>query len=251
MPRQQYSKHNKPFLVTDTSFQSTIIIPPTWTKWLSRQTENALSPWPVRAKQRALCGVLCPTTNSGQSLFKDEIAFADKVIGRFLSQKGLAQLQGEAAEEIRGAIDEIIGSEHREWRSVGIASMVKKVGDRVGVGVLFGREVLQDERLMGALRWYTMCMGIGIFGSGQLREPILSVVKVLVYLPFRFCKWRVMKLLVPMVRRRMADVKLEVDTGVAGKLRKDVLTQSLGSKMNDGEPRGINQLAEQFLVLVS
>ncbi|KAL9134254.1 MAG: hypothetical protein Q9175_004568 [Cornicularia normoerica] len=215
----KFSKRGQPFIVSDSSFQPQIMLPREYIKWLTTQSDAVLSVWPVRTKRRAL-GAMMSTVDH-----KSTIAFMDTIVGRFLT-RNLDNVQADVSGEMSASIDSAMGLGERDWHEVNLMQTFKDIGDRTGVRAL-------------------------ILLSGHLPPIIRPIGGLLLFLPFRFCKARVKKVLTLVIKQRMQEVAREQDDAKSENESQDFLTQSLRVIMKDkfSVHRSAEYVADQFLVL--
>lgn len=181
---------------------------------------------------------------------KGIFAFMDKIVSRFLT-RNLGTAQADVADEIAASVDDAMGLETEAWRDVQLVDTFKEIGDRSGVRALFGFALCRDQHFLRILTHYKTLMGIGIFLSGQLPPIVRPIVGLLLALPFRFCKARVIRALVPVIKERMRDAAKDIPLEEGPQ---DLLTLSIRTIMK--EKRNTQRsnpayIADQFLILVS
>lgn len=177
----------------------------------------------------------------------------DKVVSRFLT-RNLGTAQGECADEIAKSVDDAMGVETNVWRDVNMVDMFKEVGDRSGVRALFGKTLCRDREFLRVLGRYKTLMGFGIFFNGQLPPGVRQVVALLLAIPFRVCKGRVKKVLVPIVEERMREAMRGTDDVAGEEGGQNLLTQCVRTVLKEKsnvQRSSPDHIADQFLVLVS
>ena len=221
------------------------MLPQNCIKWLATQPDVVLSIWPIRTKRRAL-GAMMSTVDH-----KSTIAFLDKIVGRFLTSN-LANVQADVSEEMGASVDSAMGLDE-DWHEVNLMQTFKDIVDRTGVRALFGLTLCRDQHFLRVLTYYNTLMGIGILLSGHLPPIIRPIGSLLLVLPFRFCKARVKKVLMPVVKELIQEIVCEQDDVPLVNKPQNFLTQSVRVIMKDknNTHRRTEYVTDQFLVLVS
>lgn len=217
------------------------MVPPEHVKWLLEQPSAIMSSKTIREERHA-SGYL----HMGVEFESTEF-FLERIMRDRLT-KHLGLVQEPMYDEIRHALDADLGAYAREdGKPVKVFPALQKVILRAICRVFFGPELTQDDHFMLMYHRYILAMGVGTMVIGQLPKLLKSVVVPAFNLPLYYYRTRTLKMLVPVVERRLNLSDGEMDPS-------DFISQcaKVSHRISPTKtPADPAQLAECMMLLVS
>ena len=237
---QKYSRSGSWFLVCETSLDQELMVPPEHVKWLLEQPPAVMSSKTIREERHA-SGYL----HIGVEFESTEF-FLERIMRDRLT-KYLDLVQEPMHDEIRNAFEKELDVHARSGRPVKIFPTLQTVILKAICRVFYGPELTQNRHFMTLYNRYILSMSIGTMVIGQLPRFLKSVVVPVFNLPLWYYRTRTMKMLVPVVKRRLANIDGDSDPyDFISQCAK--VSQRISSTKTPAEPA---QLAECMMLLVS
>ena len=182
---------------------------------------------------------------------KVTIKFLDSIVGRCLTKK-LHCTQSDMYDEIRASVDDVMNLDE-EWHEVNLQQTMKTVADRAGSRALFSLTLCRDQAYLHNTDRFNVLMGLGMVIVGQIPWLVRPFIGVMINIPLRIYKGRILRILVPLIKGRMREYVQEKHTGSLKDESNDFVTQAVKVAMERTDCTNFDDpgvLAEQFLLLV-
>jgi cytochrome P450 len=175
--------------------------------------------------------------------------FIDKIIGQSLSQS-LDLIQPDMYDEIRHAVDSMMGTDVASWREIDLNEAMSTIIDRTCNRVLFGLSLCRNKTYLRILHSFVIFMGASTLLIGQLPpwflRPVAGVLLSILTLTFKKLS---MSYIRPLVKERMRSINDDKENQW---LSHDFVTQSVKSVKKFKIPiagDATTYITEQFLFL--
>ncbi|KAL3482120.1 cytochrome P450 [Aspergillus californicus] len=167
----KYTAHGEPYIHPNASLRPQVILPARELDWMIRQPDSKLSPHEVMNDSMGVA-----------HLFFARDAKVEKIAAAAISQH-LTQrtdlIQEDLYNELQSTLDQILGTDTRNWKSVALFPAMERVVSRTTGRLLFGPELSRNEGYLRALSRCCHYSGVSMLFSGQLfpwfLQPVLSV----------------------------------------------------------------------------
>ncbi|PYH94739.1 cytochrome P450 [Aspergillus ellipticus CBS 707.79] len=195
---REFSRHGKPFLIQEPSFQKELMLPPEHVKWALQLPDSQVDSKDIRLERHAV-GYLHKGVDFDSTLF-----FLDRIIGDSLTRK-LDMIQQPMCEEIRSNIDSIFGDDETNWKTLNAYDSLQDIVLVSMSRVFFGSSLCHDQTFLTLYSRYILVMGIGTIVIGELPSALKGLIVPIINLPLRYYRRRTLNALLPMTKERLSE----------------------------------------------
>lgn len=220
---ETYNKHGKAFVLPALHWLD-VVLPSSNISWLVSQPENVLSGTKVQDDILAL---------SYLSHGPDLAAIVDFTVVRRDLTRNLSKVLPDILDEIELCFGEKLGDDVEGWKEVKIFEIIEDTSRRLNNRLFIGLPLCRDKRYIDGLRtWeiaFGLCSAVIRYLMPYTLQPWLAPI---VAMPVHIQAWRLKRLLLPIIRERIASQNRSLESKTEEKRPNDVL-QWLMDGMNE------------------
>ncbi|KAE8413228.1 cytochrome P450 [Aspergillus pseudocaelatus] len=171
-----------------------------------------------------------------------------KIIGKELT-RNFPDIYDKFMEELRIAVDEVLGVDPVSWRTLNIYSAMRQIISRPNLRVILGEPLCRDKAFVYHAEQYVKWFGFILISVGQLLpQAIRPIFGIILGLPLKYHRWFLVRRLRPVFEERLELLRRMGITCTDG-IPKDAITWTtkvaLESKKPEAQDPGY--LALQFV----
>ena len=228
------------------SFETHIMLPREYIKWLTDQPEDILSHGKVHGEKLGL-RYLFPGFD-----YTTDMAIATAI--RLHLTRNLATIQDDLMDEIQSITDAVLGLDDQAWTEVNLFTSMSSIVSQSSGIVFFGRSLSSNARFMQSMQRFGDIFGAGILSVGQLTARIFRrMVGSLFLVPLSYYLAACTRYLWPVFADRLKSMNREKrDNAFNYEAPKDLITWMLraaldtkGASIEDPGP-----LVKRFILVV-
>lgn len=228
---KKFHKHGKAFLVPSTlGSPAEVSIPVSQMQWMLDQPDHVLS------TAAAHYDILYGEYNFIKPIIVKD-AYHERVIHKNLARQ-LNAIIPELADEVKVNVEEVCGSDTEEFRKVNLMdTFFMSVIPRITNRMLVGKPLCRNQDYLQNMMGFTMDVVGGLIMFPLVPRALHPVIGALHSLRPKYHYWRTSKYSLPLVKKRLEDIKKKESGDAAYKDWKapnDFVTWSIHTAMEDG-----------------
>lgn len=195
----KYSKSGKPFVLPSSIGQAAeVVIPRTQTQWMLDQPDNVLS-----------------TSAAHYDILHGDYSFVKPIIlqdpyHEHIIHKNLARNLNtfipDLADEVQVASDDFFGMQE-EWHSINLLDSFMKLVPRLTNRMFVGKPLCRNKDFLSNMEGFTNDVIRGFFLFPLIPTMLHPVVGTIAGLAPKYHFWRTAKYSLPLIKKRLADIK--------------------------------------------
>ena len=223
------------------------MVPPEYTKWVTDQPDNVLTPHkPIR--DIVAIPYLLPTMDAKHDMYIMDVIRKEVT-------RSLGTLQPDIIQDMRQSVDRLFGTDTENWREIPLYGTVEDILFKSSNRMFVGEPLCHNKIFLQSSALFANVIGAGAVFVGEYLPLVLKPIFGYALAPPIYIAQAIsFHYLIPEIKRRMVNIRLQrANPKYEWEPPRDMLMWIVIAAMNRGDPKADRpeKIAQGLLFLVS